>query len=500
MSDSESLSGLIPRGWARASLRDLGVWTGGGTPSKSNPSYWVGGTIPWVSPKDVKSVVLAATEDKVTDDAVRETVIRKIRADSIAFVVRSGILNRTLPITLVPFEGTVNQDIKVLTPSLRLNPTWLLYALLGEAEAIRRACQKHGTTVASIEVPKLLDYELAVPPRVEQDRIAQAVERLLSMIGGGRRGLADGACLSDRYWRSLLNSLVWGETPAAGSTEAAAREMVAALEEERRQAWVARTNGRGRYKPPVAASTAMALPRGWSLMSVDAVSALVTDGDHNPPKRHADGIPHLTAKNVVDLGLDLSDVTYVSEQDYERVRKRYEPQQNDLIITCVGTIGRVAVVPENTVFSADRNLAVIRPLPAIDQRYLMYVFASDPLQQLMGAASGSTAQPHLYLGDLRQLPVPVPPSPVQQAIVEILDRQRTSLLGLQHVLDEAENSARGLRVAVLRAAGRGRLVTQQEAAEPAAALLESIQEELRAGAKKRRPAKKRQKSVLGVSS
>jgi hypothetical protein len=35
-------------------LGTLGRWTGGGTPSKANPAFWVQKGIPWVSPKDMK--------------------------------------------------------------------------------------------------------------------------------------------------------------------------------------------------------------------------------------------------------------------------------------------------------------------------------------------------------------------------------------------------------------------------------------------------------------
>ena len=47
------MSEELPEGWAWVNLGELGVWAGGGTPSKEKKEYWEGGTIPWVSAKDM---------------------------------------------------------------------------------------------------------------------------------------------------------------------------------------------------------------------------------------------------------------------------------------------------------------------------------------------------------------------------------------------------------------------------------------------------------------
>jgi type I restriction enzyme S subunit len=60
----------VPDGWVWARLGDLGRWTGGGTPSKSNSAFWTGGTIPWISPKDMKSDTVGNAEDRITEAAV----------------------------------------------------------------------------------------------------------------------------------------------------------------------------------------------------------------------------------------------------------------------------------------------------------------------------------------------------------------------------------------------------------------------------------------------
>lgn len=196
-------------------LGELGTWTGGGTPKKSIPAYWRG-EIPWISPKDMKSIRLEDTQNHITELAVKESAAKIFPAQSIAFVVRSGILEHTLPIALIPFPAAANQDIKILTPKPEVNPEWLLYALLGLAGDIRTSCRKHGTTVASIEFPKLNAYSVTVPPKPDQDRLVAETVARLSLIESGLNDLATAKDRVQHLRRAVLRAAAGGSAAGNG--------------------------------------------------------------------------------------------------------------------------------------------------------------------------------------------------------------------------------------------------------------------------------------------
>lgn len=65
----ESELGLIPEGWEVSALSELIKLTGGGTPKRSEETYW-NGDIPWFSVKDVPSgsnVFVVDTDEKITE-------------------------------------------------------------------------------------------------------------------------------------------------------------------------------------------------------------------------------------------------------------------------------------------------------------------------------------------------------------------------------------------------------------------------------------------------
>jgi type I restriction enzyme, S subunit len=106
----------LPAGRAWADLCELGVWTGGGTPSKANPDFWRGGSVPWVSPKDMKADTIGETEDFITEDAVANSAAKYVAASSVLMVMRSGILRHTFPVASNDRIVTLNQDLRALTP------------------------------------------------------------------------------------------------------------------------------------------------------------------------------------------------------------------------------------------------------------------------------------------------------------------------------------------------------------------------------------------------
>jgi type I restriction enzyme S subunit len=151
-----------------SSLRTLGELiseraikvTGGGTPSKSRPDYWVG-SVPWVSPKDMKHWYISDSQDHISSSALEETAVRRIPERSVLIVVRGMILAHTLPVGITMTEVTINQDMKALTVGDGLIADYLAYVLRARASSILQQVEiaAHGTrrlkteTLQQVRIP-----------------------------------------------------------------------------------------------------------------------------------------------------------------------------------------------------------------------------------------------------------------------------------------------------------------------------------------------------------
>lgn len=450
----------LPENWVTAKLGALGVWSGGGTPSKSNPTFWEGGTIPWVSPKDMKFVSIDDSQDHITESAVKGSATKILPKGSLLVVTRSGILQHSLPVATNSRDVTLNQDLKALTPKDGFDVKYLYFALRRFERDILHVCCKAGTTVQSIEFPRLKDFEIPIAPLPEQRRIVARIEELFSRLDAGVAALRHAKAQLQRYRQSVLAAAVTGQLTQAWRERHPATEpserLLERILKQRCEQW----NGRGRYKEPSEKVSQLddEFPDGWTGASLDQLSILVTDGDHNPPKRESVGIPHLTAKHIKKGSITMDKCTFVSKEGFEKTRSRYEPEADDVIVTCVGTIGEVALVPSGFVFSADRNLAAARlvrsgALP----RFITCVLTSPKVAKFLREGSGSTAQPHLYLGDLRKTPIPLPPIAEQHQIVAEVEARTTAIDHLEAELDRQITRSNRLRQSVLSDAFSGRL-------------------------------------------
>lgn len=210
LTNENVVEGELPEGWKLTKLRELGTWKGGGTPSKSHKDFWEGGTILWVSPKDMKAMHITDTIDKITPAAVENSSANLIPKGSVLFVVRSGILRRTLPIALTTSEVTVNQDMQAFTPK-ELSPEYVYWFAAAANDTIRNTCSKDGTTVESIDTASLKDYEIPVCSLEEQHRIVQEIEARLSVCDEIERTLVQSLQQAEALRQSVLKRAFEGK-------------------------------------------------------------------------------------------------------------------------------------------------------------------------------------------------------------------------------------------------------------------------------------------------
>jgi len=172
---SFSRSEDVPPGWRHRKLRHCGVIVGGMTPSMSRPAFW-GGSIPWVTPKDMKRPELSDSLDRVTDEALRFTSLHMIPAGAVLLVVRGMILARRIPIAVTTRDLTINQDMKALVPKPDIIPTFLARGMSSAEEALTLLIDESGHGTRRLPTERWREVKIPVPPLQEQIEILACVQ------------------------------------------------------------------------------------------------------------------------------------------------------------------------------------------------------------------------------------------------------------------------------------------------------------------------------------
>jgi type I restriction enzyme S subunit len=162
--------GDVPTHWEVTPLKYVVSLRSGGTPSKEKLHYW-NGDVPWASSKDLKTEVLSDTQDHITQIALDEGAAELVPVDSLLIVVRGMILIHTFPVVKALVPMAINQDLKALTPTAKLDVDFLAWLLRGTSrETLGRIDEAaHGTKVLRIEA--WTSMELPLPPIDEQRQI-----------------------------------------------------------------------------------------------------------------------------------------------------------------------------------------------------------------------------------------------------------------------------------------------------------------------------------------
>lgn len=162
--------GLIPESWDEVRFDLVGKFLSGGTPSKSKSEYW-GGSIPWFSPKDMKTVNLSESIDTITDEGAKlgSKIISK---NTILFVVRGMILAHTFPVGITNVTSAFNQDMKAIEVDEDFCPRFVLNWLIASSPKFLSSVSTstHGTKRLSSD--SFSTFWVPKPPKHLQEKIA----------------------------------------------------------------------------------------------------------------------------------------------------------------------------------------------------------------------------------------------------------------------------------------------------------------------------------------
>lgn len=174
----------IPERWNAARMWQLSEAISGGTPPRHESRYW-GGSIPWVSPKDMKRRLLDDSEEKITERGRIEGGLRLVRPPAILIVVRGMILAHSFPVALVTVPLTINQDMKALKLGERVDARYFGWLLDGISHQIlATTIEKSGHGTRAVRMDQWRSVELPLPPILEQRSIADFLDRETTKMDG----------------------------------------------------------------------------------------------------------------------------------------------------------------------------------------------------------------------------------------------------------------------------------------------------------------------------
>ena len=368
----------------RYKLGDICEIVSGSTPKTSIEEYW-DGDVKWITPAELDndSYIITDTVRKITELAVKKSGLS-------SFPEGTVILSSRAPIGKVAIAGCemyCNQGFKNLICSEKINNKYLYWFLKGNTEFLNSLGR--GATFKEISKQIVANIEINVPDYERQMNIVKHLEKINKIIKLRRQEL--------EKWDDL--------------TRARFIELFGHQSHNEKN-----------------------MPYG----KINDVAEIYLGLTHTPTYVE-DGVKFISAKNTSCDYLDLSDVKYISREEFEKAPKGTKPLMGDVLFSRVGSnLGHPVILDVDEELCTFVSLGFLRAKGQVTNVYLKHwmrdgFFAEQVAQKVVGGG-----QPNLNTGWLKEFKIIIPPMALQNEFAAFVAQTDKSKVAIQAALDKTQ--------------------------------------------------------------
>ena len=433
----------IPKGWEWERIGNLFETTSGSTPLSRNPDYYKDGCINWVRTTDLNNGILCRAEIQITAKACSDYNLTILPQNSVCIAMYGGA-GTIGKHCLLCLDTTINQSVCAIQPNGYCNmdyvhtfieyqrPYWMEFA----------AGSRKDPNINQLIIKHCL---LPIPPQKEQVRIVEKLRLLnphIVRFGGCQIKLEHiNKEISDLLKKSILQEAIQGKLVPQLTEEGTAQDLLEQIKKEKLNL----VKGGKLKKSALATSVIFRgddnkywekkgttcecidedipfdVPKSWAWVRLETI---LNTGSarrvHAKDWRQA-GIPFYRAREIGKLADDgfVDNELYIDLSLYEDFSSSGVPLPNDLMITAVGTLGKVYIVKENDKFYyKDGSVLCLANKYGLCAEYLKMVIESPSFKEQYRQESQGTTVATLTMVRLQKYFIPLPPLQEQYRIVE----------------------------------------------------------------------------------
>lgn len=347
----------------------------GKTPDRKNFSLFEGDNT-WVSIKDLDGKYISSSKECISDEAAKNIKLVKRGTVIMSFKLTVG------KTAIAAKDLYTNEAIMAfnLRCDYDIDASFLYYYLMNYRwEGSNKAVM--GITLNKATISK---HKIAIPPKPTQLSIVSELDKLNELIQIKKEQLKDYDTLAQSIFYEMFGDPVVNE-------------------------------------------------KGWEVMSLGDICE-ITSSKRVFANEYVDmGVPFYRSKEVIEKSkqLPISVELYISESHYDKIKSSFGvPQIGDILVTAVGTIGKIWVVDTNEPFYfKDGNLVWLRKIKGVHSEYFRYslFYLIDEYKKVNANGAAYNA---LTIAKLKLMLCPLPPLSLQQSFahkIEQIERQKAAV-------------------------------------------------------------------------
>ena len=379
--------------WKTVKLGDVFTLQMGKTPDRNKLSYFSKVGNKWISIADItkSDKFIKETKECITDVAVQESGIKKIPQNTVIMSFKLSI-GKT---AITTEECYSNEAIMAFLPNglcdFDNNYLYHLFSNKNWSEGSNKAVK--GIT---LNKESLSNVYIPLPPLETQQKIAAVLDKVQKII-------SESKAILEKYDTLIKSRFIemFGDKPVESGK--------------------------------------------WKVEKLEDVCDLITDGTHKTPNYQQKGIRFISAKNIINGKIDLTDTKFITEEEYKQIQKRCRVEKNDVLLTKSGSLGSSAIIDFDIPIGLFESLAVIKyKRNLLNGIFVKELLSAESSQKHIYNGVKGIAIKHLHLNVIAALKIPIPPISLQNNFAAFVQQIDKSKFAVQKSLEKAETLYKSL--------------------------------------------------------
>ena len=388
----------LPKGWEWRTLSDIGTWQSGSTPNRGVSSYY-GGTIPWLKTGDLNDGYITYIPEFITKKALIETSVKLNPVGSVLIAMYGATIGK---VGILTFPATTNQACCACSLFTGVSNKYLFYYLLSHKEAYIR--QGGGGAQPNISKEIIVNTPIPIPPEKEQERIVISIEKWFALLVQLEKAEKNIYGSIAALKLKILELAIHGKLLPQDANDEPAIELLK------------------RNNPAFQPSDNLHYegnPLGWQVVTLNEIITLYSGRDLEAASCNAEhrGIPYLVGASCIE-GNNISVYRWT---EYPEVIAK----QDDVLLSCKGTIGEVLLNSIGDVHIARQFMALRSKAPQLILPEYIELIINASIKKLKNAARGII--PGLSREDILEMRAGIPPLAEQKRILVRINEMEETL-------------------------------------------------------------------------
>ena len=388
----------VPKGWVWTTLGNIGVWQSGGTPSRSNKSYY-GGNIPWLKTGDLNDGVITSIPESITEEAVANSSAKINPEGSVLIAMYGATIGK---LGILTFPATTNQACCACIEYFAITQYYLFYFLLSQRDMF--ISKGGGGAQPNISKEIIVNTAIPLPPFAEQERIVTEIESWFALIDEIEQGKADLQTAIKQTKSKILDLAIHGKLVPQDPNDEPASELLKRINPD--------------FTPCDNAHYTQ-LPKGWAMCKLSDLCKIENGFAFSSDDYKSQGIPLVRISNINHNTIDITDCAYIEGITDDK----FKISKGDLLIAMSGaTTGKMGVYPFDETAYLNQRVGNIKILNK-SSLYPNYrnTYMQSKVDEILKIAYGG-AQPNISASVIGNFDFPLPPYKEQIRIVETVQR------------------------------------------------------------------------------